>query len=200
MEITVITANNFKISDWSGGTTTQFFMYPTSSNYQKLDFDFRLSMATVSVERSIFTALPGVSRTLMVLDGEITLNHESKYSKRLGKLDMDHFEGEWKTSSVGMCTDFNLMTTGNTDGKLASIVIKNGQKITYPIKEKKDWFFVYNYSGKAILHIKDKTYTIHQSDLLMINKLAINTIGINAIEDSVLVFSEIKKEEYYESI
>lgn len=191
MEITIITSDTFKTNTWSGGTTTQFFMYPQTANYQELNFDFRLSMATVSIDESVFTSLPGVSRTLLVLDGEITLQHENRYTKQLSKFDSDGFEGGWKTSSIGICTDFNLMTTGNTIGKLGVFNPKQNKDILYPIKNKWDWLFIYNYSGEATVDINNQVYTINQSDVLIVHQPIATTMRINAIKDSTLVFSEI---------
>ncbi|WP_024769114.1 HutD/Ves family protein [Aquimarina macrocephali] len=191
MEVTIITSDTFKTNTWSGGTTTQFFMYPKTANYPELNFDFRLSMATVSIEESVFTSLPGVSRTLLVLDGEITLQHENRYTKQLSKFDSDGFEGGWKTSSIGMCTDFNLMTTGNTVGTLGVFTPKKNENIQYPIKNKWDWVFIYNYSGEVTIDINNQEYTIHQSDVLVIQQPIATTMRINAIKDSTLVFSEI---------
>ena len=191
MEITVITSDSFKANIWSGGTTTQFFMYPQTANYQDLNFDFRLSMATVSTAQSVFTSLAGVSRTLMVLDGEITLSHEGRYTKQLSKFDSDAFDGGWKTSSIGICTDFNLMTTGNTIGKLTAFNPKQNENIRYPLKNKCDWLFIYNYSGRVTVEINNKVYTINQSDVLVVREPIAATMFINAIKDSTLVFSEI---------
>ncbi|WP_074406562.1 MULTISPECIES: HutD/Ves family protein [Aquimarina] len=191
MEITVITADTFKTNTWSGGTTTQFFMHPPTANYKELNFDFRLSMATVAIEKSVFTSLPGVSRTLLVLDGEITLQHKNQHTKQLSKLDSDTFEGGWKTSSIGVCTDFNLMTTGNTVGTLDACNVIQNENISYPIQNKRDWVFLYTYSGEVSVNINDKAYAVSQSDVLMVHQPIATTIRINAIKDSTLVFSEI---------
>ncbi|WP_062059296.1 HutD family protein [Aquimarina longa] len=191
MEINSITSSQFKINTWSGGKTTQFYIYPPTATYQKLNFDFRLSMATVAIENSIFTTLPNISRTLMVLEGNITLNHENKYSKQLGKFDKDEFEGGWKTSCIGKCTDFNLMTSGDTKGTLAAINIKQNKNTQHPIHSKWDWIFMYIYSGKIEIDINTKTYSLNQGDLLVINKPENTNISINASENSILIVSEI---------
>ncbi len=120
---------SFKSNKWAGGLTTQLFIYPPTSDYQQLIFSFRISTATVTTEKSDFTILPGVSRKLMVLDGEITLYHENHHTKQLHKFDIDIFEGAWKTSSHGKCTDFNLMTTGKTIGELEAVIIKKSQHL-----------------------------------------------------------------------
>lgn len=61
---------------WSGGETTELFIYPENANYKAGNYQFRLSTATVEIEASTFTPLPGVDRTLIVLEGEMQLDHK----------------------------------------------------------------------------------------------------------------------------
>jgi environmental stress-induced protein Ves len=73
--IQIMTIEHYKNSDliinnWSGGITTQLAIYPKDANYKKQNFQFRISTATVEIEESVFTKLPGVSRKLMILNGE----------------------------------------------------------------------------------------------------------------------------------
>ena len=114
----LIKANQFQTTNWSGGTTTELFIWPEGTSYTERNFDFRLSTATVEIETSVFTPLPGISRTLMVLEGEMELQHEGHHSKSLSPFDQDEFLGDWATKSIGKCTDFNLMSRNNTKGKL----------------------------------------------------------------------------------
>ncbi len=123
----IIKASEFNTVNWSGGTSTQLFIYPQNSDYKLRNFDFRLSTAKVEADESDFTSLPGISRKLMILEGEIEITHENHYSKKLAKFDIDTFEGDWATSSVGKCVDFNLMTRGTGKGKLSAISIKKDQ-------------------------------------------------------------------------
>ncbi|MDF1551007.1 MAG: HutD family protein, partial [Bacteroidales bacterium] len=104
MEFTIYKPEDFKTSTWSGGTTTQLFIYPSSADYLKRNFDFRISTAKVTVAKSDFTSLPEISRKIMILEGEITIQHQNRYSKQLKKFDIDEFEGDWKTSAIGTCT------------------------------------------------------------------------------------------------
>ena len=191
MDYTIITSDNFKPAGWSGGTTTQLFIFPQTASYQERNFQFRLSSATVEVEKSDFTSLPGFSRKLMILAGEITISHEGHYSKQLNKFDVDAFEGDWKTSSVGRCTDFNLMTTGNTTGAISALVIEAGKQISCSIKESCGWFFIYLFSGKMSIEIDNKTTIISKGDLLIIEKPTIRNLEIKGIENSELVISEV---------
>lgn len=181
----------FESNNWSGGVTTQLFIYPPTADYQQLNFSFRISTATVTTEKSDFTILPGVSRKLMILDGETTLYHENHHTKQLKKFDIDEFEGDWKTSSIGKCTDFNLMTTGKTNGELEAIVIEKNQKLIYPIENKLDWVFIYLFSGKLTLLLNNKKIEINQGNLLVLNEIVIDSLELKGIENSELIFSKI---------
>ena len=73
MSMKIYPASTQKTAKWSGGLTTELFIYPEGSAYSERNFDFRLSTATVEIETSVFTPLPHVQRTLMVL--ELSLIH-----------------------------------------------------------------------------------------------------------------------------
>jgi uncharacterized protein len=190
MEYTIITSENFKTRSWSGGTTTELFIFPLAADYQQRDFQFRLSTANVETEKSDFTLLSGISRKLMVLAGKITLSHEGHYSRQLDKFDVDDFEGDWKTSSSGKCTDFNLMTTGKTSGELSAVIIEKDQSVNFKIKENCDWFIIFMYSGNVRIGVKNKI-AINKGDLLILNKLTTSDIEIIGIQNSELIISEI---------
>jgi environmental stress-induced protein Ves len=127
----------------------------------------------------------------MVLSGKIALSHEDHYSRQLDKFDVDEFEGDWETSSIGKCTDFNLMTSGKISGKLKAIVIKEKQVVNYTIKEKCEWLFLYLYTGEISIHPDNKISTLHKGDLLVLNNPAIKELEIQGIENAELVFCEI---------
>jgi uncharacterized protein len=191
MEYTIITSDNFRPSLWSGGTTTELFIFPQAADYQQRNFQFRLSTSKVETDRSDFTLLTGISRKLMVLSGQITLSHEDRYSRQLNKFDEDQFEGDWKTSSIGKCTDFNLMTTGRTSGKLIAKTVNKGQRVIHKIIFKCDWFFIYIYTGKVKIATDNKIATINKGDLVVLNNLTTRNFEITGIENSELVFTEI---------
>ena len=154
MEILVIQKQSHKTTNWSGGTTTELFIYPKGSDYQKRNFLFRVSTATIEIEESQFTKLADVNREIMILDGEIELIHEGRYSKTLGKFDTDTFSGEWDTRSIGKATDFNLMTKGNVRGHIRHLGLsaESAQTVSFSSKTEKALFYIY--SGK--LQICDK--------------------------------------------
>lgn len=191
MDAEIITSDRFRTNSWPGGTTTELYIFPLTADYKLRNFQFRLSTATVELEKSDFTSLPGVSRKLIILDGQISIKHEDRYSRQLKKFDVEEFEGDWITSSVGKCTDFNLMTTGKTAGILSATKIGKDQFVTYNNSEKSDWFFVYVFKGKLRTVISDETIIINRGDLLVIQKPDSVKTQIEGLENSELVYAEI---------
>lgn len=187
MENRIINAKDFKTNRWSGGTTTELFIFPQDSNFQNRDFTFRLSTATVEAAASEFTMLPGVSRTLLVLDGEITLLHADQHTAHLKEFDVDHFKGDWKTTCIGTCTDFNLMTRGEISGVVRGFVLESEQQDKIEIDDHTDWCFIYMYSGSAVITINDNPISLCLGDLLVMEKCNGTAFAIKGIERSELV-------------
>lgn len=191
MHFNIIKHKDLTTNSWSGGTTTELFIYPPTSNYQKRDFDFRLSTATVEVEKSEFTTLQNVSRKLMILDGTIVIHHEGYASKQLNKFEVHEFLGDWKTIAEGTCTDFNLMTKGNINGDIKALTVENNTKLNFPISQNaaSAWVFIYVYSGEISLDFNEEKHSIHKGDLISIKNPA--TLSIVCIENSELIITEI---------
>ena len=49
-------AEDFVTSKWSGGSTTELYIYPPQAVYREGNFKCRISSATVEVEKSDFTS------------------------------------------------------------------------------------------------------------------------------------------------
>lgn len=192
MQSSIINCEQLKTNNWQGGTTTQLFIYPPKADYANKNFNFRLSTATVNVEKSEFTSLPGVRRKLMILEGQTLLSHQNHHSKQLNKFDIDEFEGDWKTSSCGKCTDFNLMCTGKTKAELSALILDKNKMIHYPIHQSWDWFFVYVYSGKINIMLDLKKHTLKSKSLFVIKQFTKAKLNIEAIKKSELIFTKIK--------
>ncbi len=193
MSYSIITADKYNTINWSGGTSTQLYIYPETSDYALRNFDFRLSTAKVEVEKSDFTSLPNVSRKIMILDGEIEISHKNHYTKKLKEFDIDEFEGDWQTSSIGVCTDFNLMTRGDTKGELTSMSLIKDQMTDYPIINKMAKIFIYLYSGKISFNIDSESHILNRGELLELNMLKVETLQFSAHESSELIVSRIIK-------
>jgi environmental stress-induced protein Ves len=186
-----ISSDNFERNQWAGGTTTQLFIYPLQAEYKKRNFSFRISTATVELETSQFTKLPGISRKLMVLEGKMKLVHENQYSKELTKFEVDSFNGDWNTTSQGKCTDFNLMTIGKSQGKLAGLRIKKNKQIEFTVKKSSDWLLIYNYMGEVEIYVNDARYTLRAGDLFIGKEMATSKFQFTGIENSELVIAEL---------
>ena len=125
--IEIIRKDQHKTSEWSGGTTTELYIYPNDSLYGERNFKWRLSSANVVAEQAIFTSLPGIARIIMIIDGELILDHEGHHSAALKELEQDNFSGEWTTRSFGKVVDFNLMMAQGYNGRLESISVNGGE-------------------------------------------------------------------------
>lgn len=191
MSFSIIRADKFNTINWSGGISTQLYIYPENADYKQKNFNFRLSTAKVEVEKSKFTPLVGISRKIMILDGEIEISHKDQYTKTLKKFDIDEFEGNWETSSVGTCIDFNLMTRGNTKGELSSMSLIKNQTSEYSIIKKKAKTFIYLYSGKIRFNIDSEDHMLSHGELLIINKPESDILKLNGHKNSKLIIAHV---------
>lgn len=189
--VSILTSSKFRPTNWSGGSTTELFISPLTAVYKKLDFNFRLSTATVEVETSVFTPLEAVSRTLMVLEGKMKLVHEGHHTSELTKNQVDRFEGSWKTTSFGTCTDFNLMTRGHTKGDQVGFVVKQDQHRDYVLKDAWDWFFAYAHTGSVDIFLAKEKHHLNKRDLLIVERPKNSSARITGLESSDLVLCHI---------
>jgi environmental stress-induced protein Ves len=166
MIIEHIKAADLTTHNWSGGTTTQLVIYPKDSDYKKQNFQFRISTATVEADESDFTKLSGVSRKLMILNGEIDIEHKGKYSKNIKKFDQDEFSGDWETKSYGKATDFNLMTVGNIKNEIDAFIITNTTIIHTNSEYNYYGFYVYN--GTPEFSINESKFKANKGDFIQI--------------------------------
>lgn len=191
MNFEILKSESFKVENWSGGTTTQLFIYPKTADYLARNFKFRLSTAKVLVEKSDFTLLPDIHRQLMILDGQIKLKHENQKPKTLKKFDVSEFEGCWKTSAVGTCTDFNLMITNGIIGNLANALIPKHESLEYHLKEANQWQFIYIYKGVLKIGLENQNFMLNRDDLLVFKAIENKVLLLKSLENCELVFANI---------
>ena len=134
-----IKKEQYRISNWSGGTTTEIFLAPKDGSYAKRCFSFRISSATVDLEESDFTPLEGVKRYLTILEGEMELTFRETGGDRqvmLKPYEVVDFMGDIPTHSVGKARDFNLMLKG-CSGRMETFT---GTEFTKEIKKGEEVF------------------------------------------------------------
>ncbi|MGB3343783.1 MAG: HutD family protein [Aequorivita sp.] len=191
MKTTILTTPHFQTSQWPGGTTTQLYIFPANATYAARNFELRISTANVEVEESTFTALPGVNRKLMILEGAITITHEGQYSKYLKPFEIDQFNGDWKTTAIGTCTDFNVMTTGQQHCELYHISSSKDNNYILKPKETCKKLFLYATSGNVHLQLMNDNYILETGEIMIIENLSVSSIPINSEKGFGLVVVEM---------
>lgn len=183
----ILNEENYKVSNWSGGSTTEIYISPKDSSIGNLDFDYRISTAKVGLEESNFTIMEGYKRIIMSLDNEIELTHyrEDKVIKeiKLSPFKEHRFLGDYKTISKGKCQDFNFIYRDNIEGKI--IPIENGKKISLE-SDKKYIFYIINNNTKLeasnenIIIVKNKSIVFEgiAKEILFKNSEDIKNIGV----------------------
>ena len=129
-QVEIIKPEEYAVSEWAGGKTTQLYIYPQDSGYAKRNFLLRISSATVECERSEFTSLPQVERIILPLSGSLHLFYEGHGEKKLEPFEQDRFDGGWKTVSVGKATDFNVMLREGTQAQVRLLDVKENEQQT----------------------------------------------------------------------
>lgn len=194
--ISIIRKEDLDTNKWSGGTTTQLFIYPENSSYAAKNFQYRISTATVDIEESTFTKLSGISRSIMVLDGTMELSHKNQHSVTLNKFETDKFEGDWETTSKGKVTDFNLMTTNGRNGSLDSSTLKKGELFPTSKLHKDATVALYPINGNINLKDSEKDITIQSGDILImdfsknLNPTDIRIIANNYSEIAIAIIKD----------
>ncbi len=116
--------DNFVTTRWSGGTTTQFLIFPREADYAVRDFLWRISSAAVEDRESDFTSLPDYDRFITPIAGSMTLTRGAGEPVLLQPYDILAFDGADPTHSEGICTDFNLMLRkGQAFGRMDAVAL-----------------------------------------------------------------------------
>lgn len=191
MKTSIRSPQHFSTSQWAGGSSTQLYIYPANASYTERNFELRLSTAKVEVGETTFTALPGIHRKLMILEGEISITHEGQYCKHLKPFEVADFSGDWKTTAIGTCTDFNVMTKGQRQSELYYLAM--GAISSYELKPKGSFnnLFLYATSGTIHLQLMDENYILETGNLMVIENGSVSSIFITSADDFGLVVLEI---------
>ena len=168
MKIEIIKKHQQKESVWSGGKTNQIYIHPSNSIFQDRDFDFRISSAIIEVEGSEFSPFNGYDRALMVLNGELEIVHEDQYSKKLNQYEVDNFSGDWKTSSKGKITDFNLIFKRGLKGELNYLTLNEDQIISKDFSNLPNRVGYFVISGELKVGINNSEYKVQIGEMLII--------------------------------
>ena len=171
--LTLVHKGDFSPTYWSGGMATELTTYPENSSYSERNFLWRLGFANIDIPESTFSTLPNISRTLMVTNGRLTLNHEGQHTACLGPFEQDSFQGEWKTTTKGQASVFNLMTQDNYSGELIHLPINPScnKKFSHiiPFEKQLAAVCVYTLSGVLSTKINNHNLTLKSGELLRLD-------------------------------
>ncbi len=180
----LIKSENLITKNWSGGRTKELYIFPENKLYENRDFDFRISSATVEVSESTFTSLPNYNRVLMILEGELFIEHINHHSINLKQFDIDEFSGEWETHSKGKVTDFNLIMNKSLNGNIKLRKICGKYNTT---KKTNEILVFYCYEGTCFINGE----LLNTFDVLIIDKNDSFSIEIISEEETNLIESRI---------
>ncbi|SHE27481.1 HutD protein [Tissierella praeacuta DSM 18095] len=191
----LIKENDYITTEWSGGKTTQLFIYPEDSNYDARNFKFRLSSATVELGESEFTKLEGIHRFITPLNGELKLTHNHKDYINLKPFQIYEFDGGINTTSYGIVKDFNLMLGNGVKGELESIYIDREYSL---IKENQSnfneiFYFIYAYNNIVYISFNKEINIIKPFEIFLIKlngNLDLN-LNINSQNPSDILLARI---------
>ena len=180
-----ILASNSKTINWANGTSTELYIFPANGDFLTRDFLFRISTATVEAETSTFTFFEGIQRTLMILEGNLVLDHVGRYTKELKTFDQDSFSGEWDTKSKGKVKDFNLMCKDGANGAVTHYRLSTNETTRCELKG--DVNFLYVQSGR----FSSRGESLSPGDSLLIHREFETEIEVLSMEEGDFVFVEV---------
>lgn len=166
MQIKVINQQDCLVSTWSGGTTTQLYIYPEGLT-AKDEFLFRISSATVVPGEAIFSDFSKYQRFLTLLKGEMYLQHDSKKAERINPFEKVFFDGALQTKSYSdeAIVDFNIIWHKELQVPQIEIVDARleARRLTC-----KGHIFIYNYEKNAkISFVGQKICSLEAGELLV---------------------------------
>ncbi len=165
-KLELITKDKITTSIWSGGTTSELYIYPKGANYKAMDFKWRISSATVELDHSTFTVLPKIYRYITTLEGAMDLSHEKGELIHLNPFDIHEFSGSLNTESFGKVRDFNLMMAPGCTGNMNTLTLCANVPLNFTLKDETEKYSSHSYvffCHNEDLDIKIKGNLIHLS-------------------------------------
>lgn len=169
-----ITPEDFAVSNWSGGTTTQLAIGPAEAVYADRDFLWRISSATVTLPESDFTPLKDYIRYISPLQGEMNLSHNGGVERSLAPFEIHLFDGADATHARGTCTDFNLMLRkGRCEGSLCCLQVAENAVLQLPQQivriSKNKVLVLYCVYGEGMLEIEGQVCAVSDKEAVLVS-------------------------------
>ncbi|WBW49696.1 HutD family protein [Peptoniphilus equinus] len=116
-----ITQQDFRTTDWSGGTTSELYITPRGATVGEKNFTGRISSATCELDSSTFTPYDGFTRFITPLDGNLKLLVNGE-AMELKPFEVLKFSGADDVTSYSQVRDFNYIVK---DGEPFEMVAKD---------------------------------------------------------------------------
>ena len=182
---------DYTVSTWSGGVTRQLAIFPPDAAYADRDFLWRLSSATVDLPESDFTPLPDYNRQVIILEGDMKLQHQGEKEIALAPWALHAFDGAAPTHARGRCTDFNLMMRkGQCTGSLLMMMPKGSLRL---LKTAEETIAIYCAKAGAGITLQGEQITLAQDETLMVME-GEGEIQVTGGPDTRLIFSRMRCE------
>jgi len=160
--------DTFTTSAWSGGTNTQLYIHPEGATLKEQNFSFRLSTATIEQSPAVFTPLSSkIRRAFMLMEGQVTLQHERRDPVSLKPYEITHFNGADHITSMGQGVPFNLMTTEVLAVALDHHSLSVSQNLQLSPNNTNQMLLVYLHKGTADIFNPNGTLHQKQGQLLV---------------------------------
>lgn len=208
MRYTLHKNDDYSESQWMGGITTEFAIFPDNASYLDRNFIWRLSSANIDVDESEFSSLPDYDRVIMVLEGEVVLSYEGERVARLKSLEQDRFDGAWKTKSFGKIKDFNLMVRKGCEGYL-DLIMPESKSIKYESTQESSKAFkthaLYCKEGYFVVSADGGSHMVSQGQLLVMDgesgeELEYSIMGEGIVIRTQVFYDDMKSEMGPETI
>ena len=199
MALIHVTPDQYIVSQWSGGTTTQVAIAPEGAVYADRDFLWRISSASVDLDESDFTALPDYHRWIYTLKGGMTLSHEGGTKIVLAPYEVHQFDGGVDTHSWGRCTDFNLMLRkGKCQGVVRSLKLAAGEKAEVSFESAPSQQFptadllIFCGEGKASVTLGGETVVLEGLHSALVKNAVGLSVSVACAEDAAFMIAEVQ--------
>lgn len=181
MKVTHIKKRSIVPSQWSGGATYEYLIYPSTSTYTARDFDFRISSASIDDVPSVFTKFNGYQRYLVMLDGSLDCVH-NEVKEQYAQHALFSFKSSDVIASYTTGNDFNLMIR---DDIAAEVRVCDSLDVV-----KTSRFCMLYALQEGAVFIQDVMYTVEIGDCLLIQNLALTPLNLASLQKNVFGFWE----------
>ena len=182
MKISKIAKAELMASEWDGGKTYEYFIYPPQANYAERNFMFRISSASIDKVPSQFTRFENYKRYLVMLDNSLEIIRNGS-TERYEKHELFTFDSNDTITSSSEGNDFNLMVQKDVESELFVVKEKktNAQYIA---------LFALQFSE---LSVDNEHLELDTHDLILIENTDRQSVEITSSESLLFMSLEIEK-------